>query len=123
MKKLLAIAVLISATAFGATQTTTMGNMGSNMSSNMDGMNHKMGSGDCSMSKSGHKGKMFSYLSETEQNTVRKNREDVRVMMASEKPDWNKIEKLNQDNAKIMASAKTKMMQDKKTNPNFKGNC
>ncbi|MGL5055675.1 MAG: hypothetical protein ACRC54_08380 [Fusobacteriaceae bacterium] len=113
MKKLLAIAVLVSATAFGATQVNTMGEM-----------NHKMGMGsnNCSTTKSGHRGRMFNYLSESEQNTVKKNREDVRTMMSSEKPDWNKIEKLNQDNAKMMASARTKMMQDKQSNPNFKHN-
>ncbi len=119
MKKLLVIAVLVSATAFGATTTNTMGEMNHKTGE----MNHKMGYKDCPMTKTGHKGRMFKYLSESEQNTVTKNREAVRTMMASEKPDWNKIEKLNQDNARIMASARTKMMQDNKANPNFKGNC
>ena len=130
MKKLLLIALFTSAVAFGAaTKPAEMA------TKDMPGMNHSvdhkmmgkegcsmmddctgMGKDSCTMMKDGkmmdHKNMMSKHLSEADQGILTKNREEIRKITASEKPDWNKVEKLNQENASIMAKMKTKMMKE-----------
>ena len=109
MKKLLLM-------AFGATTPTpattavppkTAAPMMNNGQCNMGGS--PMMKGDYNMM--GPHGNMKQYFSEEENATIIKNNDEIRKLTSSEKPDWNKIGKLNEENAKIMSKAKTKMMQ------------
>ncbi|MBP6062584.1 MAG: hypothetical protein KA493_00830 [Fusobacteriaceae bacterium] len=116
MKKLLLMSILVSAMAFGATTPTpattavapkTAAPMMNNGQCNMGGS--PMMKGDYNMM--GPHGNMKQYFSEEENATIIKNNDEIRKLTSSEKPDWNKIGKLNEENAKIMSKAKTKMMQ------------
>lgn len=134
MKKLLLVALFTSAVAFGAaTKPAEMA------TKDMPGMNHStehkmmgkegcsmmedcastvMGKDSCPMMQEGkngmmdHKNMMSKHLSEADQGTLTKNREEIKKITASEKPDWNKVGKLNEENAKIMAKMRTKMMKE-----------
>ena len=121
MKKLLLMSILVSAMAFGATTptpaTTAVAPKTAAPMMNAPMMNN----GQCNMGGSpmmkgdynmmGPHGNMRQYFSEEENATIIKNNDEIRKLTSSEKPDWNKIGKLNEENAKIMSKAKTKMMQ------------
>lgn len=116
MKKLLLVSILISATAFGATApvptTTTVApkvneTVVPNVPCNTGG--YHMMKGEYNMM--GPYGNMRQHFTEEENATVIKNNDEIRRLTSLEKPDWNRIEKLNEENAKIMAKARTKMMK------------
>ncbi len=130
MKKLLLITLFASAVAFGAaTKPAEMPTKG------MVGMNHSaMGKEECSMMEDctnttvgkdacpmmkgeknnmmDHKSMMAKHLSEADQAILTKNREEIKKITASEKPDWDKVGKLNEENFLIMAKMRTNMMKE-----------
>lgn len=117
MKKLLLGSILISAVAFGATTptpatTAVAPKVNETVVNNVPcgtGGGYHMMKGDNNMM--GPYGNMRQYFTEEENATVIKNNDEIRRLTSLEKPDWDKIGKLNEENAKIMSKAKTKMMK------------